>query len=112
MYVEEKVSMDKYSTLVSALKCWTSISKQQTILDIVDIIPAGERFHIAKPDDGGGGVAQGLALQAERLARLLLVEALQRAGFGGEHWRKFTGGATVASQAVVVAATTTAAVCS
>jgi hypothetical protein len=60
--------------------------------------PAGvggdERLHVVEPDDGGGGVAQRLALQAEGLPGLLLVEALQLAGFGRKDGGKF--GATVA----------------
>jgi hypothetical protein len=43
-----------------------------------------DRLHVVQPDEAGRRVAQSLTVEAEGLAGLLLVEALELAGFGGE----------------------------
>jgi dihydroxyacetone kinase DhaKLM complex PTS-EIIA-like component DhaM len=58
-----------------------------------------------QPDEAGGRVAQSLAVEAEGLAGLLLVEALELAGFGGEDGGELGEEATAVSRAVCRAAT-------
>jgi hypothetical protein len=68
-----------------------------------------DRLHVVQPDEAGSRVAQSLTVEAEGLAGLLLVEALELAGFSGEDGGEF--GEAVPVSRVVAATPGLAAYC-